>query len=229
MSTTPSLRERLEDADESVRAFAAEDAGFDDRGEDVPALVDRLRTEASCFVRGVLVTALARMHQDGVIDQAVLLLGSGDAYLRNAGVSLLQTRGVEAAPRMRIAFVAGDADVRKLLLDAASAVPGDEAVSVLLLGKDDPDINVRIASTEYLGERARPELKGHFEALVRTEREPMLLAAALSALEEIGDAASWAVISERSAAPGGLPPFLSPQVLRILEKCGAASARGARS
>lgn len=223
MSAESTLRERLDDPDESVRAFAVEDAGFDARAEDVPVLAGRLGLEGSRFVREAIVAALARMRHAVVIDQAIAMLASEDAFVRNAGVELLQAAGTGAVGRIEEAFGSAGADVRKLLLDAASGMAGREAEDALVLGLDDPDINVRIAAVEYLADRARPELKPRFEAIVRAEREPMLLAAALTALEAVGDAASWAVIEERSQSPDGLPSFLQPQVLRVMAKCGVES------
>jgi HEAT repeat protein len=224
MDIRPSLREKLGDADESVRAFAAEDAGFDDRGEDVATLVERLREERSRHVRQAIVAALSRMTHVAVCEHAIALLGSDDPYLRNAAVAVLQTRGEIAVERLERAYPGANAAVRKLLLDTVSGIPGERAERVLLLGLADEDVNVRIAAVEYLGERRRPDLKHHFEALARDEHVPMLLSTALAALEEVGDAASWEAVEQRQFGPEGYPPFLAPQLLRVMAKCAPESA-----
>jgi HEAT repeat protein len=221
-SCGPSLRERLGDPEENTRAFAAEDAGFDDRAEDIGPLFDRLRQEPSRFVRDAIVTALRRMTADGVALRAVELLTIEDAYLRSAGVTLLQSRGGDAVPWLERAYPSADADVRKFLLDTASGLPGEDAERLLLTGIGDEDVNVCIAAVEYLGERAHPALRHTFEALLLTAREPMLLAALLSALEPVGDASTWAVLDQRFKGPEGFPPFLAPQLLHLKAKWGPA-------
>ena len=226
MDSQASLRDKLEDRDENVRAFAAEDAGFDDRADDVAPLAERLWREGSRHVREAIVTALSRMTHASVCEQALALLGADDAFLRNAGVQVLQSRGEAGVGSLRGAFESArsDADVREFLLDAASVIPGARAEAVLLAGLDDEDVNVRIAATEYLGERLRPDLKPHFEMLVKNERVPMLVSTALSALEEIGDEASWSALEARLLDPEGFPAFLAPQLLRVMAKCAPESS-----
>jgi len=224
MTAPTSLGDRLTDRDESTRAFAAEDAGFDDRLEDVDALMQRLPSEPSRFVREAIMTALARMTHGAVCDHALSLLSSHDAYLRNAGVGLLRSRGSGALSRIALAFTTADRDVRKMLLDATSTVPGRDAEDVLVLGLRDADVNVRIAAVEYLGERSRPDLKGQFETLVRSEREPMLVSAALTALKQVGDAASWVILEELYFGAAQMPSFVAPQVLRLMAKWAPESA-----
>jgi HEAT repeat protein len=93
---------------------------------------------------------------------------------------------------------------------------------VLKLGLADPDLNVRVAAVEYLGERGRPELKDYFEALVQCESDAMLLSAALSALEAVGDEATYEAIEARFAHDA-VPAFLAPLVLKVMAKCGPVS------
>jgi HEAT repeat protein len=220
MSGEQSLRERLNHSDESVRAFAAEDAGFDGRVEDVEPLVERLRRESSRHVRETIVNALSRMTHDIVVEHALALLDSRqDAFLRSSAVSLLQTRGEAVIGRLKAAYSDADGDVRKLLLDTASGISGAEAEALLLLGFRDSELNVRIAAVEYLGDRIRPDLKGHYEAIVQTETAPMMLSTALGALEQIGDARTWKVIEALDFGETGCPRYLAPQLLRVMAKC----------
>jgi len=226
MSSQTSLELRLADQDESVRAFAAEDAGFDNNVEAIEPLVARLRVETSRFVRDAIFTALARMTHATVVDHAVQLLESDDAFLRNEAVTLLRTRGQDAIERLIETFRQTDADVRKFLLDAVSGMPGQHPEGLLLLGLEDPDINVRIAAIEHLGTRVRPELKEQFETVLLREDDPMLLSTVLTALEEVGDAETWSIVEQRYPNPSEYLPFLAPQILRLMAKWGSYDCLG---
>ncbi len=214
------LRDRLADPEERARAFAAEDAGFDDQPQDVEPLFDRLRVEPSRFVRDAIVTALCRMTMDGVAARAVELLQTEDAYLRSAGVTLLQSRRQDVILCLERAYPSADADVRKFLLDTASGITDERADRFLLLALGDEDVNVRIAAVEYLGERANPAFRGAFEALARTASEPMLISALLSALQPVGDASTWTFLDHKFMGPEGFPRFLAPQLLRLMAQWG---------
>lgn len=226
MDSQPSLSQRLCADDESDRAFAAEDAGYDDHAEDIEPLVARMRAEPSRFVREAIVTALGRMTHGAACDAVLPLLESDDAFLRSAAVTVLQSHPDDAGRTLSRAWAGADQDVRKFLLDAASALRGDDVEAVLLRGLDDPDVNVRIAAVEHLGERAHPSLKVRFEALVRDAEEPMLISTALTALEAVGDASSWDVVAHRYADPTGFPSFLAPQLLRLTAKWAPPSVVG---
>jgi HEAT repeat protein len=218
------LRARLRDDDESARAFAAEDAGFDDLAVTIAPLLERLDVEPSRFVREAIVAALSRMTQSAICGQVVPLLSSEDAYLRNAGVSILQSKGDAALEVIELLLASPDTDARKLALDALSGIGSAQAAGLLVRGLGDGDVNVRIAALEYIGDRGRGEAKEAVEALFEREQEPMLLSTALAALEAIGDAATWEVIERRFARLEDVPPYLCAHWLRVLGKWGHAAS-----
>lgn len=227
MNPIDGLRERLEDDDESTRAYAAEDAGHDDRPEDVAPLAERLAREPSRAVREAIVNALCRMTGEAVSAWATEMLRSDDAFVRNAGVTVLQSRGAGVFDRLAAAFLEADVDVRKFILDAAAGLRGDGVERVLALGLDDPDLNVRIAAVEHLGGRKRVELRGRFEAIVAGDDDAMMVSTALAALEETGDAGSWAVVERRFGDVSSAPAHLAPQALRVMARCAPAERLGA--
>jgi hypothetical protein len=219
------LADRLCDTDETARAFAAEDAGYDDRADEVDPLFDRLLVETSRIVREAIAAALCRMTQARVSERAVGLLATQDAFLRSTAVSVLQAHP-ESIALVEGVYPAANEHVRKLILDAASAVRSESSDRLLIRGLEDADLNVRIAAVEYLGERARPELKGYFERILRTEEDPMLLATALSAVDPIGDETTWATLHARYQDSSKCPPFLVPQLLQAMAKWAPGASLG---
>jgi HEAT repeat protein len=143
------FQDQLSSEDESTRAFAAEDAGFENRSDCVSTLANRLPMESSRFVREAIFSALARISDPSVCDAVIPLLRSEDVFLRNACVALLQQKGNAALDILEPLASDADPDVRKLVLDAVSTMQSPRVDKALSRALNDPEINVRIAAVEY--------------------------------------------------------------------------------
>jgi len=216
MNQTNSIRERLWDESEDVRAMAAEDAGYDDLAEAIAPLCERLPLESSRSVRQTIMAALQRMTHQEVIEQALSLLSNEDVFVRNSAVALLQSRGNAALGGLAAYFDNADADIRKLVLDSVSAIGGDEAERLLALGLEDTDINVKIAAVEYLGERGSDNQVPAIAALFEDAQDPMLLAAAAAALSVLGGHDSWQAVVGRFPTFKQVPAYLLGSWLNLL-------------
>ncbi len=223
MQQESSIRARLWDEDESVRALAAEDAGYDDLAEAIAPLCERLTLEPLLSMRQTIMAALLRMTHPGVIEQALELLASEDVFVRNSAVSLLQARGQAALGGLGRRFDSPDPDVRKLVLDTLSAIGGDAADGLLARGLKDPDLNVQIAAIEYLGEHGSLTQAPAIASLFENAQDPMLLAAAAAALALLGGESSWDVMINRFPTFKQVPAYLMDPWLVLLARFGNRS------
>jgi len=223
MNEANSIRERLWNEDEAVRAMAAEDAGYDDLFEAIAPLCERLPLEPSRSMRQTIMTALQRMTHKEVIEQALSLLSNEDVFVRNSAVALLQSRGIAALGGLAHYLGNADADIRKLVLDSLSAIGGDAAEQLLARGLEDTDINVEIAAIEYLGERGSVRQVPAVAALFQSAQEPMLLAAAAAALSVLGGHDSWQAVVSRFPTFKLVPAYLLGSWLNLLACYGDRS------
>jgi HEAT repeat protein len=223
MNQTTSIRERLWDKDEDVRAMAAEDAGYDDLIDAIAPLCERLPLESSRSMRQTIMTALQRMTHQEVVEQALSLLSNDDVFVRNSAVALLQSRGTAALGGLARYFGNAGADIRKLVLDSLSAIGGDEAERLLARGLEDTDINVQIAAVEYLGERGATRHVPAIAALFESAQDPMLLAAAAAALSVLGGHDSWQAVARRFPTFKQVPAYLVASWLNLLAAFGDRS------
>ena len=223
MNQINSIRERLWDEDEDVRAMAAEDAGYDDLVDAIAPLCERLPLEPSRSMRQTIMTALQRMTHQEAIEQALSLLSNDDVFVRNSAVALLQSRGIAALGGLAHYFGNPDADIRKLVLDSLSAIGGDEAGRLLACGLEDADINVQIAAIEYLGERGSVTHVPAIAALFESAQDPMLLAAAAAALSVLGGHDSWQAVARRFPTFEQVPAYLIGAWLNLLAAFGDRS------
>ena len=221
MSTLDECIEQLVCPDEAERIYAAEDLGYLNLPEGVPALLDRLPDESSPAVRDAIFQALIRMDGDAAIEGAIRLLESEDSQIRNQAVVVLRRKGARSAPFLAKVMRTGDRDLRKLALDVMSGmqVGGGEIYAAAL---DDPDANVVITAVENLGRIRAVEFRGRIENLVQQDLHPMLTAACLEALVGIGEESSLAAIRKRFPEPRTLPDFLLGSYLEAIAALGTA-------
>ncbi len=209
---------------EADRAYAAEDIGIADFGAALPSLIRRLGVETSRSVREAIVVALERLTDPRVPEQTARLLTHEDAFLRNAAVGILQTKGVAALPEVKRALASPNVDLRKLGLDILSAVETPKADPLYEAALKDPDMNVQIAAVEYVGDHRNARFRARLEVLFADTSSPMLLSTLFAALSSIGADQSWVVIQERFPTFGDVPDFHRGSWLRALAQWGPPTA-----
>lgn len=225
MSAAGSLTEciaRLASADEAERSYAAVDLGYLNAPAGALALLDRLQQEASPVVRDAILQALSRIEADEAIAGTIPLFESEDPQLRNLAVSVLRLKGGRSIPFLKKAMLEGDHDTRKLALDALSGIPAIGAEEIYAAALADEDPNVTITAVENLGKVRALEFRQQIEDLLKNDAHPMLTAACLEALAEIGDENSLAVIAQRFPKLAELPDFFLTPCLKAIAALGSA-------
>jgi len=216
--------EKLGCPDEAERIYAAEDIGYLNSADGVPALLARLGEEPSRAVREAIFQALMRTEADAATRGAIQLLGSDDPQIRNQAVEVLRHKGAASIPLLSAAMRDGDKDVRKLVLDVLSEVQssGVEAIYSAALG--DPDPNVVITAVENLGRTQATQFRGRIEQLLLTGSHPMLAGACLEALAGVGDEQSLVAMRRRFPELAPLPDFFLMSCLKAIGALGTAAA-----
>jgi HEAT repeat protein len=222
MSSFAECIARLEGADETERTYAAEDLGYLNVAACVPALLGRLGGETSLAVRDAIFQALIRIDGNASIEACVGLLGSDDPQIRNQAVDVLRRKGGPAIRFLEAAMRDGDRDIRKLVLDVASGIRagGTGAIHAAALADQDP--NVVITAVENLGRMRAAEFQSRIEDLLQAATHPMLMAACVEALVEIGRESSLAAIRRRFPELAKLPDFFLGPYLKVLAAFGGA-------
>ena len=85
-------------ADEAERTYAAEDLGYLNAPEGVPASLGPVGQGASRAVRDAIFQALIRIDAVAAIEGSILLFGSEDPQIRNQAVDVLRRKGARAIP-----------------------------------------------------------------------------------------------------------------------------------
>ena len=222
-SVTDNLREYtglLDSADEAERIYAAEDIGYLNAAEGVPALLERLCKEPSLAVRDALFGALIRIDKDEAIQGAVELLGSEDPQIRNQAVDVLRHKGAPSVSFLSTAMRDGNKDLRKLVLDVLTGFDTSAAEGIYTAALGDEDPNVVITAVENLGRIRAAEFRSRIEDLLRADAHPMLIGACLEALAAIGNELSSSAIRERFPHPETLPDFLLVPWLKAIGAVG---------
>jgi len=222
MSSLQEYVEKLACADEAERTFAAEDIGYLNAPEGVPALLRRLGEEESRAVRDAIFQALIRIDANAAIEGSIRLLASDDPRIRNHAVNVLRRKAVRAIPFLNAVMRDGDKDLRKLVLDILRGVPagGVEAIYEAALGDKDP--NVVITAVENLGLLRAREFRGRIEELLQAGSHPMQVAACVEALVGMGDPSSFGMIRRRFPNLAVLPDFLLAAFLKAMAVWGTA-------
>jgi HEAT repeat protein len=222
MSSLTGYVAKLNCADEAERTYAAEDIGYLNAPEGVPALLDRLGQEPSRTVRDAIFQALIRIDGDAVIEGSIGLFVSEDPQIRNQAVDVLRRKGARSVPFLNTVMQDGDKDMRKLVLDVLSGIQASEASEIYAAALFDKDVNVVITAVETLGRLRSGEFRNQIENLLQTDSHPMLVGACLEALVGIGDTSSLEPIRECFPDLAALPDFLLASCLKAMAALGSA-------
>jgi HEAT repeat protein len=215
---------QLSCGDEADRIYAAEDIGYANQADGVGPLLAALGAETSRAVREAIFGALLQIENDAVIEGMIGFLDSEDSFLRNEAVDLLRARLVQALPYLERAFRGGSHDRRKFVVDVIARLGSPEAASLYQAALNDSDLNVVITAVESIGNARQDQFRKHIEALISPATHPMLLAACLEALTQIGDSASVEETRRRLGPCRQLPPYLQPSYLKLLGAVGAPAS-----
>jgi HEAT repeat protein len=215
--------EKLDDPDEAERTYAAEDIGYLNAPEGVPALVERLGHERSRTVCDAIFQALIRIDAGAAIEGCIGLLADDNPHIRNHAVEALRAKGDAPIPFLKAVMRDGDKDLRKLVLDVLSGVNAAGADAIYESALCDRDPNVIITAVENLGVTRAPQFRRRIEELLLTGSHPMLTGACLEALGGIGNELSLASIRLRFPDLGKVPGFLLASCLKAIGALGTAA------
>ena len=208
--------QRLTSEDEADRIYAAEDIGYANQPKGVAPLLNRLPVEPSRAAREAMFAALIQIEDDSVIEGAIGLLDSEDAFLRNQSIVILRSRASHAVPYLERAFRGGKKDRRKFVLDVLTCLGDTDASAIYKLALVDEDINVRITAVETLGFMRQTSFRKDVEAMVSPQAPAMLLGACLESLAYIGDASSVAHVRTLLIETQRLPDYLESFYVKLL-------------
>jgi HEAT repeat protein len=213
--------EKLNCLDEAERICAAEDIGYLNSADGVPALFERLRKEPSRAVREAIFQALIRIEADAAIEVCIGLLDSEDPQLRNQAVDVLRHKGAAAFPFLATVMREGDKDLRKLVLDILSEVDSSGAEAIYEVALSDQDTNVVITAVENTAKTRAVQFRQRIEVLLSTASQPMLIGVCLEALGGIGNEGSLATIRLRFPVLATVPDFLLMSCLKAFGALGS--------
>jgi HEAT repeat protein len=222
MSSLKEFVEKLDCPDDGERIYAAEDIGYLNTAEGVPPLLERLGKEDSRPVRDAIFQALIRIEADAAIEGSILLLGSDDPQIRNQAVEILRHKGAASIPFLNTVMRNGDKDMRKLVVDVLSGLPGNGADAIYEAALSDPDPNVIITAVENLGRTRATQFRSRIENLLLADSHPMLVGACLEALVGICEVSSLGAIRHRFPDLAKVPDFLLASCLRAFAALGSA-------
>lgn len=214
--------ERLEQGDEADRIYAAEDIGFANDAGGIAPLLARLPADPSRAVKEAIFAALLQIEDDAVIEGALELLDSEDAFLRNQAVELLRALGSRTAPYLDRAYTAGGPDRRKFVIDIISRMADGAFIDLYHRALHDSDLNVVIAAVENLGNTRQVQFRQEIQSMVAPGAHPMLLGACIEALAQIGDGTSLTAVRS-SFGTAGVPGYLQPSYLKLVGATGGAA------
>ncbi len=223
MNTLEEYAHQLNFGDEAERIYAAEDIGYLNSADGVPALFERLDKELSRTVRDAIFQALTRIDADTAIEACGRLLESDDPQIRNQAVEALRRKGARPIPFLKTIMDDGDKDIRKLVLDVLSEVHDGNSEAIYQAALADFDQNVVITAVENLGRMRATAFRSRIEHLLESDCHPMLAGACLEALVEIGNESSFGAIRRRFPDLKTLPDFLLVPCLRAIGVLGTAA------
>lgn len=212
--------EKLATGDEAERIYAAEDIGYANQAAGATALFARLADEPARAVRQAIFAALLQIEDECVIEGAAGLLDSEDSFLRNEAVELLRARGAKSIPCLKGAFVDGNADRRKFIIDVLSELPDPASGEIYKLALSDSDLNVVITTIETLGQTRQYRFRKHVEEFISPSAHPMLLCVCLEALVQLGDRSSVDQVRARFGPAAQMPGYLLPGYLKLVAAKG---------
>lgn len=159
-------------------------------------LVRHLESETSQAVRESILYVLKLIPCTKALTLLFELFQNSDAYLRNAAVTIFGTKGVNGVAFLTSKLDHADREVRKLVIDSLFQIGSKEdalqsgakeAVLAIRAGLNDPSINVRITAVEYLGQLNDTQSVEEILDMLKIEKDPMLITAALETVLQIGD------------------------------------------
>jgi len=212
----------LDSADEAERIYAAEDIGYLNTADGVPALIERLPREPSRTVRNAIFQALIRIDADEAIEGCAGLFGSENPQIRNQAVEALRHKGARSIPVLSRVMREGDKDLRKLVLDVLSGLETGSAAGIYTAALGDEDLNIVITAVENQGKMRAVEFRGRIEDLLQADAHPMLIGACLEALGGMGDELSSEAIRGRFPYLAALPDFILLACLKTIGAVGSA-------
>lgn len=222
MSSLAEFIEQLHGVEEAERIYAAEDIGYLNLPEGVPALLERLNQETSRAVREAIFQALLRIEADAATEGSIGLLGSDDPQIRNQAVEVLRAKGIRSIPFLGNLMRDGDKDQRKLVLDVLSGVSASSVEAIYEAALSDTDPNVVITAVDNLGRARATQFAGQIEKLLLAASHPMLVGACLEALGGMGDEHSVVAIRQRFPELAAMPDFFLVSCLKAIGGLGTA-------
>lgn len=196
MASIDELVRDLTDGDEKTRAFAAEDIIYDGIPGGIELLINRLIVEESRYVREVMVNCLKGTKGRNVVEKIIPLLGSDDAFIRNASIDIMSNQGELATEFMRKLLGDPDKDIRKFALDILFQLKSLNTADLIAEALHDSDINNLITAVEYLGHMEDTSCTHRInELFIRTDNI-LLRCTCLEALAFIGDEESVRYINK---------------------------------
>ena len=142
-----------------------------------------------------------------------LLRDDENAGLRNATAEAVMRIGSAAVPALLPYLDDGDHDVRKFVVDALSAIGGEDVLEGLVRALDDPDVNVASAAAEGLGTCG---MKSAVKPLLRALEEHQHEFFRFNVLEALG----------KVGVPAPLPPIIRELASREILRRGVYECLG---
>ncbi|WP_426112898.1 HEAT repeat domain-containing protein [Massilia sp. PWRC2] len=183
---TAALARQLDDADASVRRWAARDLQFHAGASAV--LAARLACEEEVAVRDVILTSLTRRGDSDAVAALVAALRSEEAARRNEAIEAMKALPEEVAPVMGALLADADSDVRIMAVNVLESLRHPQ-VEAWLIGviEHDAVVNVCGAAVDLLGEVGTQASRAPLERLLaRFADEPYIVFAAGLAQQRIG-------------------------------------------
>jgi len=177
----------LGSADDEIRRLAVERLMQLPAEEGVPRLVESLGDPCWRVRKAAIERLVACPDFELAVDLLIDALADGETPgRRNAAVEALVGRGPAVLPALLGALGSGDADLRKLAVDAAAGIADETACEAMIETTRDVDPNVRAAAADALGTIGGA---GATEALCelakRPTEDPLVRLSALRALRRL--------------------------------------------
>lgn len=210
------LLKNLKDEDEAERIYAAEDLGMLGESAAIDPLLAQFAIDDSVAVREAISQALHEFENPIIVEKVCEWLYSNVAATRNYAVRFLQSKGELNCDFLESLYTTDqDPDIRKFIIDAAMKFSPENCKRFIVYGLKDEDINVRIASVEYAGQRQLEDLEDHIIELLKDTTEPMLMSSVLEALSNFDDAKTFDAIKERFATLSEEELYYAPWIARF--------------
>ncbi len=133
---------------------------YDERS--LPELISRLKSEKNRFNQEMIIEKISSFKSEQSARQIIPLLKSENAYVRNAGIEILQNMGEYSLVVLEELIKDSDKNIRKFALDILKEIRTEKSSILAIEGLRDNDSNVLQTAIEVLGihkyEKALPQL-----------------------------------------------------------------------